>query len=211
MPRLRNEPSPSPQGARPRRHAETLALRSQPVSRADVEPTRWGWRHRLAATDSYCILREVIGAGANLGVWAMARERCTAIVLGGLLWTRNLGTGAIAQHRPGQAFFVDPGTRLELGTGRLEASLLLVGPAGLDESLRPEPGTGNMLARRPPADVGPQPARAPQRTSEERAARANAALGLQRLQPLPGSARTAADVSYGFNQHGANLAPVVPE
>ncbi len=185
------------------KHDEVLVKRRKRTTSA--RPTDWGWINRVAKADDYEVFVEVVGAGARKGVTLSEIGQLTVVVLNGVLWIKDDEPPSTRRLTAGQAYVSQPGRRFEIATGASDAQLLVVKPTGL--KMERIPGTGNRLAGR---NMAPASRRA-QRSPEERVAMANAALGLGRVQPLPSQVRTAAEVSFGFNQHGVNLAPVVPE
>ena len=173
--------------------------------------TTWGWRRQLATGDGYEVFEELVLARSNLGVARARSGSRTYHVLAGALWIReSLAAGPRTSRLvAGQSFTARPDQPFMLGTGGEGARLFVVQTAGFDDRLeRVSVGEGPMEAASPSATPrAPSPAG----TLEERAARTNAAQGLGRTQPVPRQARSAAAVAMGFNQHGVNLAPVVPE
>ena len=161
----------------------------------------WGWRRMLATCPTYVVSQELVNPGARTGVCEAPGGPLTVAVQSGVLWVREPASGATARLTAGQAYVTAPGRSFELATGAVPATILRVQPPRLEMAWVPGPVVMPMVTA----------GRAGQPSLEDRAAAANAAQGLSRVQPLPGQPRTAADVDFAFNQHGVNLAPVVPE
>lgn len=195
-------------------HAEILERRKPPRPRADpLEATDWGWRRMIASGPEYEVIVDVLGPGARKGTQRAKRGQQTLFVLAGSLWLKNGAAGEVRRVGRGQAITTPADSEFEIATGSEGAELLVIRSFAFTSTLE-QVGTGNRLERRP-ATRSPQldaPRKHPQPTFEERAARANAAQGLARVQPLPAQPRTATEVTGGcFNSVGVNLAPVVPE
>lgn len=201
-----------------RRHSEVLENR-----RAEEAPgwavEEWGWSRPLAANPGFEVAAEVIAPGVLRGGQTLRKGQYTAVVQEGTLWVREAGGDAVSTTRlqPGQSFSAREGARFELASTETPVAILVVRSAGARVDVQPTPprprrrGGLAPAPRLAPAPGPVAPPRRPQPSLEERAAIANMAQGLHRIAPLPGQGRTAADVQFGFNQHGVNLAPVVPE
>ncbi len=175
------------------------------------EATDWGWRRPFTRGDDYEAFLEHLGAGAHLGKLSAPTGQLTLLVLQGALWVRE--DGKVARLAAGRHFTSTPGRSFELATGAEGATLVRIQPTGYDGVLERAPGTGNRLpqAARTAPIIAARPEWRTQGSLPDRTARANAAQGLARVLPVPGQARTAAEVAFSTTQPGTNLVPVVPE
>lgn len=192
---------------------EVLARRKgNAPGRHEPEAVPGGVRRLLAETADHLVRLENLVPHSYQGAWRAARGSRTYVVLDGALWIRE-DKGTARRLERGQAFSTTPGRTFEIATGEIPASVLVIEPPGLSASLEavpsdraPSPGGGAAVERL--RFESPRPR---QGTFDERTARANAAQGLGRTQPLPARTQSAAEVSFGFSIPGTNLAPVVPE
>lgn len=201
-----------------RRHSEVLEQRQTTGTVGGWALENWGWSRPVGSNPLFALATEIIAPGARRGAQTVKKGQYAACVTDGILWVREVGEdGAnVSQCVAGQCYSAKQGIPFELAASSGHVALVVVRSTGAKIDEKPTPRRA--VSRRPvarPSHSGAMPARRPQRRPqlgpEERAAVANMAQGLNRVQPLPGQPRTAAEVHFGFNQYGTNLVPVVPE
>jgi hypothetical protein len=179
----------------------------------EPETTAGGLRRRLAVTTAYELHLETLLPRADQGVRRCRNGERTYLVLAGALWVRE-ATGPASRLLRGRTFTTHPEHSFEIGAGAEGASVLVIQPPGFDTRLERVSGTREPSPRPDVAALSLarlEPRRRAQGSFPERTARANAAQGFSRAQPLPARGKAASEVAFGFTVGGTNLAPVVPE